>query len=126
MITMKREAAVRAIRSKLLEMVDEDHSMCQVASEQEIYCRGFKRLSDKELRERYEWLLHRNPTMSRVELEELANRWQLARQIVDRVPIACDAQQIEKDTCSGWDTFDSPTIARFYKELIGDDVTVVD
>jgi hypothetical protein len=106
-------------------MVDEDHSMCQVASERGIYCRGFARLGDEQLSQRYSWLLKNNPWMSREEVEEMANRWELARQIVNRVPIACDSQALEKDTCAGWENFDDATIARFYRELIGEEIRIL-
>ena len=121
---MTRGEAIRGIRARLLDMVDDGHSMCQVATEKGVYCRGFRRLSDEEMKHRYNWLLRRNPGMSRAELEDLANRWQLARQIVDQVPISCDAQALEHDTCEGWDTFDDETIARYYKELIGCDILI--
>ena len=107
-------------------MVDEDHSMCQVAAERGIYCCGFGRLGDEQLRQSYSWLLRNNPRMSREELEEAANKWELARQIVNQVPIACDSQALEKDTCAGWETFDDATIGRFYQELIGEEIKVVD
>jgi hypothetical protein len=124
MDTMSREQAIKLIRAKLMEMVDDDHSMCRVATEKGIYCRGFRPLADDEMKRRYEWLLHRNPNMGRAELEDLANRWQIARQIVDRVPISCDAQTIERDTCDGWDTFDNGTLARFFHELTGGEILV--
>jgi hypothetical protein len=121
---MSRDEAIRAIRAKLLEMVDDDHSMCKVATEKNIYCRGFRRLSDEELKQRHSWLLRRNPNMSRDQLEDLANRWQLARQIVDQVPISCDVQALEHDTCEGWSTFDDAAIARFHHELVGVEITI--
>jgi hypothetical protein len=124
MNTLTRNETIHAIRSKLLEMVDDDHSMCRVASEKGIYCRGERRFTEEELKQRYSWLLRRKPAMSREELEDLANRWQLARQIVDKVPLSCDAQTMEHDTCKGWDTFDEVTLARFYHELVGGDIAV--
>jgi hypothetical protein len=45
---------------------------------------------------------------------------------VNKVPISCDAQTIEKDTCQGWDTFDNETIAEFYEELVGGKIEVVE
>ena len=123
MTKMTREAAISANRSKLLELVDDDHSMCRVAREKGIYCRGFD-VSEAELRSRYSWLTRKNPSMSREELEDRANRWQLARQIVDKVPISCDAQSLEHDTCKGWDGFDDATLARFHQELTGQEVTI--
>jgi hypothetical protein len=98
--------------------------MCQVAGERGIYCQGFHKLTDEQLHQRHAWLQRRDPSMGRQELEDLANRWQIARQIVRKAPIACDVQTLEKDTCEGWDGFDDPTIARFYKELIGEEIEV--
>lgn len=124
MVTIKRSEALAAIRRKLLQFVDEDHSMCQVASERGLMCHGFSRLTEEQLRKRYSWLLRIKPSMRRAELENLANKWELARQVVQGVPISCDAQAFEKDTCKGWDGFDNETIARFYKELIGKEIAV--
>jgi hypothetical protein len=126
MVTINRAEAVATIRKRLLDMVDEDHSMCQVASERGVYCCGFGRLTDEQLRQRYSWLLKNNPRMSREALEQMANRWELARQTVNRVPIACDSQTLEKDTCAGWENFDDATIARFYQELVGEQIRVAD
>jgi len=122
---MSREEVVAAIRARLLEMVDDEHSMCRVAAERGIYCRGFAQYSDEEMKKRYSWLLKRNPEMKREELEDLANRWQLARQIVDAVPISCDAQAVEHDTCMGWDEYDDRTLERFHRELVGTEVRIV-
>jgi hypothetical protein len=123
--TMTRQEAVQAIRRKILEMVDDEHSMCRIAAEKGIFCHGFRQHTDEELRERYDWLLRNKPDMSREELEDLANRWQLARQVVNQVPVSCDAQTIERDTCRGWDTFDDDALARFYLELLGVQVEIV-
>lgn len=124
MNTLTRSQAIHAIRKRLLEMVDDEHSMCQVAAEQGVFCRGFGRYTDEQLRDRYDWLLKKNPEMTRKELEDLANRWQIARQVVNRVPIACDAQSIERDTCQGWDEFDNGTLADYYRQLMGEEVTI--
>lgn len=126
MLSMTRNEAVTAIRRKLLEMVDEDHSMCQEAASRGIFCHGFQRLEDEQLRKRYSWLLRNNPEMSTEDLRDMANRWELARQIVNKVPISCDAQTIEKDTCHGWDSFDNDTIAQFYEELVGGKIQVIE
>jgi len=84
-----------------------------------IFCKGFHRHSDGGLRRCYSWLDKRRPGASREEIEDLANRWQLARQIVDDLPIACDVQQIERDSCRGWDDFSSEELSGFFKELTG-------
>jgi len=126
MKALTREKAIAAIRRKLLEIVDDEHSMCAIAAEKGIYCHGFAQYTDEQLKERYSWLMRNRPDLKREELEDLANKWQLARQIVHKVPLACDAQQCEHDTCLGWDTFDNPTLARFYREILGHEIAVVD
>ncbi len=120
-----RSAAIRRLRDVLLLMTDEDHSICRIAAERGIFCKGFKRYDDEELRQRYAWLVNRDPEISRHRLEDLADRWQLARQVFDAVPIACDAQQIEHDTCGGWDEFSDDDLVRFCREILHENVIIV-
>lgn len=120
-----RNAAVRRLRDVLALMADEEHSVCRIAAERGIFCHGFRRFTDEELRRRYAWLVNRDPSISRQRLEELADRWQLARQVFDDVAVACDAQQIEHDTCGGWDEFSNDDLARFCRELLHESVIVV-
>ena len=122
--TLNREEAIRAIRAAILGMVDEEHSMCQIAAERGIFCHGFRQDTHEQLKERYDWLAKRRPDASREELEDMANRWQLARQVVLKVPLSCDAQTSDRDSCGGWDDFDNKTLERFYLEILGKEVTV--
>jgi len=115
---MSRADAISRLREALVAMTDDEHSMCQVATEKGIYCYGFRRLSDKEFRQRYDWLVSKNPKASRAEIESLANKWQLARQIVDRVPLSCDAQLKEHDTCNGWNEFTNVELEQFCREIL--------
>lgn len=120
---ISREQAIQQIRSALLRLVDDDHSVCEFAAEKGILCRGFRRFTDEELRECYYWLAHR--AKSRQELEDLANRWQLARQILHEVPLSCDVQTIEHDVCRGWDGVTNEDLSRYCRELLGISVTVI-
>ena len=43
---MTRQEAIEAIRRKILEMVDDEHSMCRIAAEKGIFCRGFRQHTD--------------------------------------------------------------------------------
>lgn len=90
-----------------------------------IFCRGFARFTDDELRERYAWITRRRPQLSRGELEEIADRWQIARQEVDQDPVACDVQQKVHDACRGWDDFSNEQLAIFIQEMCGKEVIVV-
>jgi len=124
MATLTRVQAIDAIRRAILKLVDDEHSACEVAAEKGVFCHGFRRYSDEELRKRYKWLMKGKESMGREELEDLANRWQIARRVVDGTPICCDAQTQEQDTCRGWEDFDNPTLSKYYKELLGKEVTV--
>lgn len=123
-ILPKQEAILRTemialLRSELAKLTDEDNSICKVASDRGIFCQGFHRYSDGSLRRCYSWLDKRRPGMSREELEDLANRWQLARQMVDGLPLACDVQQKEHNSCGGWDDFSNEELSHFFNELTG-------
>ena len=119
-----RNEAVSLLRDELSKLTDDDNSICKVASDRGILCQGFHRHSDGGLRRCYSWLDKHRPGMSRPELEDLANRWQLARQEVDQLPLACDVQQNEHDSCGGWDDFSNEDLSRFYLELTGRDLMV--
>ena len=125
MKTLTRAQAIEALRSRLLELSDEDHSVCAIAARHGIYCHGFTQWSFDELKRRYWWLADRRPHVTREELERLANIWQVARQQVLGTELACDTQATEHDTCKGWDEWDEATLARYVHELCGEPVAVV-
>jgi hypothetical protein len=102
---MTREEAIARIRERLVALTDEENCVCKVAAERRIFCNGFRRWTDKELRERYWWIVRKRPDITRAELERVANDWQLAQQDVRDVAIACDVQTTIHDTCRGWDDF---------------------
>jgi hypothetical protein len=122
---MDRNEAIKMLRTELLLRIgNEDVSACTIATRQGIFCRGFARFSDAELRDRYQWIVRRRPNMSRKELEEIADRWQLARQDVRDKRIACDVQQEVSDMCRGWDSFSNDELARFYFEMTGQGIVI--
>jgi hypothetical protein len=123
--THERSEVVDLLRSELLKRTDSETSACKFAAERGAICRGFARYGEGELRRKYSWITRRHPEMTRHDLEEVANRWQLARQDVAALPVACDVQQIEHDMCRGWDDFTNGDLARFYTELTGKKITVV-
>lgn len=125
MKTLTRQQAIDALRSRLLEITDEDHCACEVAARYGIYCHGFSQWSFDELKRRYWWLADRRPHVTREELERLANIWQVARQQVMGTQIACDTQTTEHDTCKGWDEWDVATLGRYVQELCGEPVAIV-
>jgi hypothetical protein len=123
---ISRTEAIGRLRHYLKSLTDDEHSMCQVAAKKGIFCHGFARFSDGELKKRFAALSARRPGMNRWQLEELANRWELARQVVDGVTLACDAQTLEHDTCRGWDDFTNDQLARFCADLLALDVVITE
>ncbi|MFO0727607.1 MAG: hypothetical protein U1E65_27765 [Myxococcota bacterium] len=122
--TLSRQDAIDALRSALLRLTDEHHSACQVAGRLGIFCKGHRGLDDFALFERYDWIVARQKPKDRPELEDLANRWELARQTATGAALACDVQQVEQETCLGWDEFDNETLARHYFQLLEEPVFV--
>jgi hypothetical protein len=126
--SISRSKAIAMLRFKFLKELDTkdgETSMCKLAAERGIFCHGFARYGDGELRRAYDWIAKRNPNASREEIEEIANRWQIARQEVREIPLACDVQQREHDTCRGWDDFTNEQLAMFVEEVTGREYVVV-
>jgi len=121
---LSRAELINLLRQELVRRADGEMSACKVAADEGIFCRGFARYTDLELRRRYDWIMRRYPKMTRKELEEIADRWQMARQEVEESPIACDVQQKVHDTCRGWDDFSSEELSRFYYEMTGKEIVV--
>jgi hypothetical protein len=126
MLKLSRQAAIARLRTHLLQFCDDDHSICQVAAERGIFCHGFARLDSPTLRKDYDWLAEKaHRPLTRKELESKANQWELARQVLHEVSIACDAEQIDRDQCKGWDSFSDAELARHCLELLGEEVEIV-
>jgi hypothetical protein len=119
-----REAAVARIRGQLILMQEEGKSLCQIATERNILCRGFHRDSTAALRNRYADELENVQQLSRAELEERANAWQLERQRSEGARLPCDVQYMFYETCRGWDDFSNADLSRFCLELLGEKVRV--
>ena len=122
--TLTRTDAISLLRQALIQSTDEENSICKVAAERGVFCKGFHRYTDEELRKRYDWIVAKNPLMTRDELERIANDWQLAQQEVYELPIACDVQMKVYDTCRGWNDFTNEQLAKFYYQLTGDEIAI--
>lgn len=119
-----RAEAIAQLRRSLMKFTDIENSVCKVAAEKGVFCNGFRRYDDAQLRSRYDWIVAKNPGMSRDELERIANDWQLAQQEVYDLPIACDVQEKLHDTCRGWGDFTDEQLARFYFQVTGQEIMI--
>jgi hypothetical protein len=122
--SISRPTLIRVLRDELSRRANGEMSICRLAAETGIFCKGFRRFTDDELRERFGWIVKKNPDAPREEIEEIADRWQLARQEVRGAAASCDVQQLEHDSCGGWDDFSDADLARFLRELTGRSVEV--
>ena len=98
MKTWTRARAIDALRKRLLELTDDEHRACMVAAREQIFCGGFSQWKFGELRDRYGWIAKRRPRITRAKLEDLANRWQLARQFVNDSELSCDVAYFQDDS----------------------------
>jgi hypothetical protein len=119
-----RSEAIGRLRAMLLALTDEEHSICQVAAEGGIFCRGFARWSPADFDRRWKRAIGRSTHLSRAQMEEFANLWQLAEQIRQRVTLACDAKATGERACRGWDEFSNEEISRFCADVLGETVVV--
>ena len=124
MPTLTRNELIKMLRNELGAFTDADTSICKAAAEHGIFCQGFQRFGDNELRRRYGWIVRQRPDMTREQLETIANDWQLAQQEVHETPLACDVQNKVHDTCNGWSDFSNEDLAEFYKQITGRPVVV--
>ena len=122
--SVSRKELVERLRIVLRQFADEETSICKAAAERGIFCRGFSRYTEAELQDRYDWIMRKRPGMTREELEQIANYWQLAQQQVHGIGFACDVQTRLHDTCGGWDDFTNGELVGFYMELTGHNVEV--
>jgi hypothetical protein len=121
-----RDEAIGDLRKAIESLQDDQHSICQIAAERSLFCHGFAQWSFGELRARYPQILRSRPVLTRPRLEELANRWQLARQWATDKPTACDVQQSERcfQQCRGWSEFSDADLEAFHVELCAEPVAI--
>ncbi len=119
-----RAWAIRSLREFLLTLTDEDHSMCRVASDRGIFCQGFRKLNDAELREHLAGIVKRRPGANRWQLEALGNQWELARQTVNRFLSPATFSRKSTRPAADGTISANEDLARYCAELLGLDVVV--
>lgn len=121
-----REEAIGHLRRRLVQIADGEQSVCRIAAEHGIFCRGFQRFSDAEFHRRWRRALGRSSHLSRQQVERLADVWVLSEQIRTGVALACDLPREPAQPCRGWDEFGNGELERFCLELLERAVAVVD
>jgi hypothetical protein len=121
---LSRPQAIEKMRQKLRKLTDQDHCLCSVVGQLGIFCRGFRALPDKELRQKYHWIAKKRPNAPREMIEELANLYHLGRQEVTGAALCCDVETREHGGCDGWNTFDNRQLEEFYLALMGESAEI--
>jgi hypothetical protein len=121
-----RPEAVARLRAALLALTDEESSICHVAAKLGIFCRGFRRWNASEFDRRWRGAIGRTSHLTRAQMEEFANLWQLGEQIRQRVAFACDTKTEGDGTCRGWEEFSNADLARFCADVLGHNVEVIE
>ena len=121
---ISRPEAIDRIRQMLKNLTHDDECACSTTARFGIMCQGVTGLSDKDLRARYHWIAKTRPKASREELEQLVTLYHIGRQTATGSQICCDVETREHCGCDGWNQFDNPTLARFYKEMSGEKIEI--
>ena len=121
-----RPQAISRLRETLVRLADEEHSMCQVAADRGIFCHGFRRWGSREFDRRWRNAIGRSTHLTRAQMEEFANVWQLSEQIRRGVSLACDTQSRAGGPCRGWEEFSNADLSRFCADLLGENVVVTE
>jgi hypothetical protein len=113
-----REETIQALRSRLTPLTGAEQSLCRVAAERGIFCRGFRRWQVAEFYRRWRPAIGVSTHLSRAQMERYADLWQLTEQLCRGVSLACDANCGDDGApCRGWDEFSDEELARFCREL---------
>lgn len=116
---LSRPEAIEILRVSLKARCDDEHCACAAAAHLGVFCQGFKKLSDAELRTRFDWIARKRPKVSRAELERLVSLYHLGRQEVTGAAICCDAETREHCACDGWNMFDNRQLEQYCLEVAG-------
>lgn len=112
-----RERTIDALRGRLTRIAGDEASLCRVAAERGIFCRGFRRWHIAEFDRRWRDAIGRSTHLSRSQMERFADLWQLTEQVCRGTSLACDAADADGSPCRGWDEFSDEELARFCREL---------
>ena len=116
---LTRPEAVAVLRERLKALCDDDQCACAATARWNVFCGGFRALTDRELRGRFPWIAHSRPEASREELERLGSLYHLGRQEVSGLELCCDVETREHCGCDGWNRFDNRTLEGALLELTG-------
>lgn len=122
---VSRRQAIADLHAELVRCVDDQSSLCRVAGRQGFFCGGFAGMSRSEKARRFPWI----PPEVLDDPEAFERRAEsdlLPLQDVSRGRLPCDVDgELRVQPCAGWEEFYECELARFHRELCGENVEVV-
>jgi hypothetical protein len=115
-----REEAIAQLRPVLCALGGADTSLCRIASEKGIFCRGFARWTAPEFHRRFRPYIGASTHLTRVQMEAFADIWQLSEQARLGVTLACDAAALSPGACRGWDELSDGELTLACARLLGE------
>ncbi len=116
---LSRPEAIAALRERLKAICGDDQCACAATARWNVFCGGFRALTDRELRDRFPWIARSRPEASREELERLISLYHLGRQEASGLSLCCDVETREHCGCDGWNRFDNQALEGALVELTG-------
>jgi hypothetical protein len=121
---LSRPEAIARIRFRLQKLAGEEKCVCRTAGKLNVFCGGFAAIPDKELRERFDWIVRGHPDATRAEIEELAAIYHEVRRTLTGAELCCDVETRERMGCPGWNQFDNQDLEKFHRALIGTSIEI--
>ena len=81
-------------------------------------------MTDKEFRQRFNWIARPRPRASREELEELVSAYHLGRQQIAGAILCCDVETRDHCACDGWNQFDNSALEAFCLQVTGQKIRI--
>jgi hypothetical protein len=121
---VSRQEVIARLRARLEKLAENDHCLCETAGRLGIFCKGFRGLTDAELRERVGGIARTRRGQPRQALEAIAFLKHQMRQEASGARVCCDVEATEHAFCAGWNRFDAGTLQRYHLALIGSPVRI--
>jgi hypothetical protein len=121
---LSRPEVIDRLRAVLVRLAGEGQCVCSAVGQLGIFCQGFNRYTDPELREQLDWIVRKRAGASRETLESVAALYHLGRLEATGKEICCDVETRDHVVCDGWNSFDNSALERFHLAMVGQPVKI--
>jgi len=121
---VSRPEAIADLRERLRGLETPEECVCAAVGQLGIFCKGFRRLDEAALVQRFDWIARQRPSAPRQALETLASLYHLGRQEATGAEICCDVETREHTACDGWNGFENGDLERFHLALTGEPIQI--